>query len=348
MSHWQFYYPKRLSFYPPDLADPGLGGAEAALVLLTQQLARRGHAVEVLNCCYRPGWYEGVRWRQISEKASAPNSAYVVAVRFEEAICGPDAPDALSAYWMLDDRTGGARAFRDRSGAEAPIVIASEAMRRRLMAAGIGGRISTIPNPVDTCVYSLDVPRRKTCLFASMPNRGLDVVLKIWPSIRSLVVDAELLIVSGWKLWGYTEAEAAARWDEFLASAPIPRGAHLLRTVPRGELQRYQRTSWLNLYPCRFPEMFCMSVAECAAAGTPTVTSAIEALEERVVDGETGFLNQGNIDTPRVQEAFIEATARLLLDAPLRAAMSAAARRDASRYDVDNVAALWELTVQQA
>src|SRR5262249_50096755 len=84
--HWQFHYPKRNSFYPPDYEDPGLGGAEASLVLLTRALAARGHRVEVFNCCYRPGAYAGVRWRMCWELSDAPTPDVAVAVRFDEAL----------------------------------------------------------------------------------------------------------------------------------------------------------------------------------------------------------------------------------------------------------------------
>jgi len=59
---WQFHHSKRNTFYPPDYESPGLGGSEASLIVLTRTLASRGHSVEVFNCCYKPGVYDGVRW----------------------------------------------------------------------------------------------------------------------------------------------------------------------------------------------------------------------------------------------------------------------------------------------
>ncbi len=95
--HWQFHYPKRSSFYPPDYEDPGLGGCEGSLVLLTRALAARGHDVEVFNCCFRPGSYDGVAWRMSWELATATTPTVAVAVRFDEALWPATSPESTTS-----------------------------------------------------------------------------------------------------------------------------------------------------------------------------------------------------------------------------------------------------------
>src|ERR1039458_1126861 len=113
MGHWQFIYAKRLSFYPLDYEVAGLGGSESALVRLSRGLGRRGHRVEVFNCCYKPGVYDGVAWRLLSEfPCGSPD--VVVYMRFEESVVFPHHSAGRHLFWMLDDRPAGATYFGNK------------------------------------------------------------------------------------------------------------------------------------------------------------------------------------------------------------------------------------------
>lgn len=341
---WQFHYPKRTSFYPPDYENPGLGGCEASLVLLTRALAARGHQVEVFNCCYRPGTYDGVTWRMTWELDSAPVPDVAVAVRFDEALWSTDSKAEHHLFWMLDDRARGpaafAETFRDRGGR---VVLASQAMRERLDAATVDIPTQLIPLPVETHRYTKPVEgRAPICLFASMPNRGLDAALALWPRIRAAVPDAELWVTSSWQLWGFTNSESDDRWHQLLGGHTLPDGVRLLGARPRAELIEIQQQAALTLYPCRFPEMFCLSAAESTAAGTPVITSPIDALTERVHHDRTGILIDGNIDHPEPQHAFANAAIDLLTHQERRNAMGHSGRIGASDLAPDRIAVAWE------
>ena len=342
--HWQFHYPKRLSFYPPDFEDPGLGGSEAALVLLTRALASRGHTVEVFNCCWKPGVYDGVSWRPTCELPTSCAPDVAVAVRFEEAIWSSHA--RRNMFWMLDDRPAGANAFFTRYGEAGTIVVSSSAQHLRLRDLDPRAHVTRSPLPVEVSRFNPHHEREKACLFCSMPNRGLDVALRIWPEIKRRIPGASLWVTGGWELWGYCRAEAEDRWQEILEKSPISDGVTIFRALPRPRLIELQQKATLALYPCRFPEMFCLSAAECSAAGTPMVTSAMEALTERVKDGETGILVPGPIDSPAVQEQFVAHAVTLLTDPSTWQKYSSRSREIALHYEAEGVAQNWEALAQ--
>lgn len=335
---WLFHYPKRISFYPPDLEFPGLGGSEASLVLVTRALASRGHHVDVYNCCWRPGKYEGVDWHLTSSLESATQPDVEVAVRFGEANRPSGAQRKI--FWMLDDRVRGACQFA--ASTEGAVVVSSEAQKMRLQRAGCSVAPVNISLPVETWRYSKQLPKERACIFCSMPNRGLDVALKIWPAIRSACPDLELWVTSGWQLWGYTSTEAADRWEQIVGLGELAAGVRLFKTVSREHLISLQLRAALSLYPCRFPEMFCLAAAECSTAGTPVVTSAIGAMLERVENNRTGILIDGSIDDADVQREFIRETINLLSDHSRLADFSRNCREAAGSYSVDGVAEAWE------
>ncbi len=74
-------------------------------------------------------------------------------------------------------------------------------------------------------------------------------------------------------------------------------------------------------------ETFGNVTLEAMASGLPTVCADATGSRGLVVPGETGFLCP-----PRDAAAFLDATARLVTDAGLRARMGAAARREAEAY----------------
>lgn len=343
MASWQFVYAKRFAFYPPDYDSPGLGGSEAVLVILTRELAARGHDVTVYNCCYRPGRYDGVAWRPLHELPAAPWPDLRVAVRYEESVS--DAPAGRELFWMLDNRPEGAVSFEGRPCfREGSVVVASRAMATVAKRGGLRSVPTHIPHPVETWLYPAadTAPRAPTCLYASIAERGLDVLLEIWPRVRAAVPSAKLCVTSGFELWGFTKSESAALSQPIFDIARQTDGVQLLGVLDRDQLRRMQAQSALLVYPCRDEEMFCLSVAEAAAAGTPTVTGDSHALAERVGDGDTGFLIEGCIDEQKTKDQFVDQTVKLLTDRPLRSAMGIRAQQLAQELDARTIAMRWE------
>jgi glycosyltransferase involved in cell wall biosynthesis len=85
-------------------------------------------------------------------------------------------------------------------------------------------------------------------------------------------------------------------------------------------------------------DVFCISstyegtpltLFEAMAAGRAIVSTAVDGCREVIEDGRTGLLVP-----PRDDEALARALTRALTDAPLRAALSEAARRESARYDI--------------
>jgi phosphatidylinositol alpha-1,6-mannosyltransferase len=187
-----------------------------------------------------------------------------------------------------------------------------------------------------------DRHRDPICLFTSMPKRGLDVAFKIWPAIRRAVPEAQLLVTSGLELWGIPAGEARDHLRRTIGGIPAPAGVSILGALPRRDLIAVQQRGWLTLYPCRYEEMFCISAAESAAAGTPMVTSAFEALTERVQHQSTGLLIPGDVDEQETQDQFTEATVGLLRDPQTRERFAAAGRRQVAAYEPHHVAQQWE------
>lgn len=340
MTFFQFYYPKRLSFCPDDYETGGLGGGESAIVLVSQELAARGHRVEVYNSTWQPKVYNGVNWIGAWELPYADRPDVWVSVRFKQSVAHRGGKCNL--FWMLDDRPAGAVHMLN-SFSDATVLVASNAMKSRLPDNIDSSRIATIPLPVDSARYTLNQAPSNSmkCLHSSMPNRGLVHFFDVWSQVKNAVPDAELLVTSGWKLWGYEEEEERDRWHQILPKH-LPSGVSILGAIPKADLISIQSSCRLAVFPSIFPEMFCLAAAEAASAGRPTVASSYEALKERVSDLSTGYLVDGDISSSDVKEKFANRIIRLYQDDELCDKMGAEARQLSSSYDIKSVVDYWE------
>ncbi len=348
MATWYFYYPKRFAFYPLDYEGMGrgLGGTEGTLVLITEALAQIGHNVQVFNCCYKPGIYNNVIWRMAWEIDEAPPPDVLVSVRTEDSI-RPDLVAGKRFYWMLDERFRGPLQYHNTFPHE-KIVVLSEAQRAILAQHGIDphDKIEKIYCPVRLPQSLIRRQRKLSCLYCSAPHRGLDILLSMWPKIQEAVPEVKLWVTGGYQLWGLTMEEAEDQIRPLIERTQQLEGVSYFGVIPKILLRELQASCALMVYPCRFPEMFCISAAECSAVGTPIVTTAIGALPERVIHNLTGYLISHNIDNPNVQQQFIEKTIDLLMDQAKREQMSSDSLCISDAYMIDTICLQWERLLQ--
>jgi glycosyltransferase involved in cell wall biosynthesis len=114
-------------------------------------------------------------------------------------------------------------------------------------------------------------------------------------------------------------------------------GVIALDRVPHPVAIEALRRAAFSVAPSLLPESFGIVALEAAAAGKPTVASALGGLADVVVDGETGFLvAPGDVDGLR------GALARLIAEPDLRARMGEAARVRAREFGPDRIVPRFE------
>lgn len=105
----------------------------------------------------------------------------------------------------------------------------------------------------------------KQCLYASSPDRGLDTLLRAWPSVLVSHPDATLIVTYGAQLYD------------------IPGVTYLDATEQ--EMNELYRTSDIWAYPCSGGELYCMTGIKAQAAGCVPVIIPTMALVETVKVG---------------------------------------------------------------
>ena len=175
------------------------------------------------------------------------------------------------------------------------------------------------------------------CISRLMPRKGQDVLIRALPHIQTRVPRATLLFVGG---------GPSRRGLERLAAATRVSGSVVFTgSVPWAQLPSYFGVGDVFAMPCRTRlggidvEGLGMVFLEAAACGLPVVAGDSGGAPDTVVDGETGFVVNGDRVDP-----VATAVADLLAD-PARAARMGARGRDwvRQRWSWENSVA----TIQQ-
>jgi len=327
-----------------------LGGSESAVVFMARELARRGLRVRVFCTCERPGEYDAVAYRDLSEFPAFVESGSCDVFICCRHVSGLTAPvrSRVNIVWNHDvilKQT--ARQLMSLMFKVDRLLVLSEFQRSQFE------RHLSVPedryvvtrNGIDLALVDEAVegaardPNR--LLYTSRPERGLDVLLMMWPELKKRRPDLTLAVTY------YDNPSADAQMAEYLKT--LSRTAEqlpdvtILGALSKRDLYREIASSAAVVYPASFPEVSCISMMEAAACGTPVVASRYAALKETVVDGETGLLIPGDPHSEQYQERFVDAVIGLLDDEARRADMGEAARRRAQeQYQWRDIAAEWE------
>jgi glycosyltransferase involved in cell wall biosynthesis len=121
-----------------------------------------------------------------------------------------------------------------------------------------------------------------SCIYGSNYARGLEIMLDIWPAIKTFYPRATLDIYYGWQHWGCLTRAKEEKMRRILPALQDVREHGL---VGHAELNRaYQKTSFWT-YPCIMPETFCTTAIRAQMGGAVPVIIEGSALSETVRHG---------------------------------------------------------------
>lgn len=338
---------------PQQANTKGLGGSETMLVRVSEQLARAGFSVTVYAdtpAALTPG---GVIWRPATAWDPSERCDLLVASRRPDIV--DVSPNARAiALWCHDHSYG--NLTEERAARFDRIVVLSDWQRDRFarLYPYAAEKLAVIRNSIvledDNGPRFPDAARpfeerKPRVIYSSSADRGLDVLLDMWPRVRERVPDAELHVFYGWDVFD----KAAALTPGLLAFkqhvlAQVEAlggedgGVFMRGRVGQDELRREMQEARVWGYPTAFLETSCISAMEAQAAGLAVVTSKLAALAETVGDrgrtigwpaDETEPYNRD----AEYQDAFVDLVVAGLTSPGFWGALSALGRDGAAEFD---------------
>lgn len=297
-----------LKVIPSDIYDRGVGGAELALLTFAPKLAEAGHQVRVYNNPRELGMHEGVEFLNINQYA--PREARDVVIAFRSPNPMLPSSKGRKIFWSCDQQTAGNYATDIIPVVDHTVVISQRHKEYFLSRyKWPEDKMTVLDLGVRTWEYSPDeapvkVPGRM--IYCSVPDRGLEILCKMWPEIKRRVPHASLVITADYRLWGVEHAgneKHVAMWR------PHQTDVKFLGMIPRKHLVEEQLKAEIHAFPCTYDELFCIAAAECQVAGAVPVTSDMGAL---ATTNRYGMQIRGNPRNEEWQQKFIRKLYTLL------------------------------------
>lgn len=277
---------------PLDLKTRGLGGSETAIVQMATALAADGWFVEVFGGLSNHGPNGQVSYRPWFEYDPDDPCDIFVSVRVPDIV--DQQPKAFHrVLWLHDAHYGGA--LRERWQEYDTIFVLSEDHAIAISESeGVPlDRLSFTRNGVDLSRWpdssdGFDL-REPTVIYSSSPDRGLENLLAMWPSIAERVPAARLKVFYGFDVFDRMHAlnPPMQEWRKLMVARMEELGVEFVGRVDQTRLAEEQQAARVWAYPYPFDnhtETSCITAMEAMAAGMAIVTTHSGALPETVGD----------------------------------------------------------------
>lgn len=221
-------------------------------------------------------------------------------------------------------------------------------------------KMEVVPISINPELYDRGATRRPfSVAYASSPDRGLHVLLEIWPEMRRRIPNAVLRVYYRVQPWLDTiTGPAPAGFEETWARADSIRsslemlgingenGVHLVGPLPPRKMLAELSTTEVLAYPCdpvTFTEGYSLTVLDACAAGCVPICSDVDALGElwwgaaHIVRGKPS----------EKKEEWIASISKALSDSHFASEVRGAAITRARELTRWKVAASWEDLVRR-
>jgi glycosyltransferase involved in cell wall biosynthesis len=279
----------------------GTGGSELFLLTMCEAWGNLGYKVRLYNDPHDN--YKQVSWmEQLPIEAFNPDDNRDYLINFRSPSINATRAKGLKVWLSCDQySTGDYRRFAPFM--DKIVCISQHHLDFFKKVYGIENAVA-IDIPVREKDFVPQEQIKNRLIFTSIPDRGLRNLLSIYPDLLREIPDISLVITSDYRLWGASPQNEQYRieWVKFMNTVQF-RGA-----LPRLRYIYELSISDMMVYPCTYPELFCISVAEAQWAGVYPITSSAGALKTT----NMGTIIDVDPDTAFGKKLFIDKTVELL------------------------------------
>lgn len=325
----------------------GIGGSETAAIEMCRHLAAMGHKVVVYSeCTGAEGVHDGVEYAHFSTFSGVDCDVFISSR--QPAIADMPIKAGLKILWVHDTHVGQPQPAMHRLLLKFDRYLCLSEWHRALFLKIYPflhpSMVLVTRNGLDPARFAGEMPAKKNKLvFSSSANRGLDVMLDVFPRIRAQVPDAELHVFYGFETWersarlmnSQAELQEIEAYKRRLAQTE---GVVWRGRVDQDTLAREMMESKVWSYPTAFTETYCITAIESQAAACVPVTSHLAGLAETA---KWGVQLDGQNTSAEYQDEFVKQVVQLLQDDERRETVATLAREWALTLSWESIAKEW-------
>ena len=317
----------------PLSVDGGIGGSETAAIQMGNELARRGHEVVMFG---DHDGFEGY-WTPGGEGGGHPDYYKAAGLRFVRYLSYKKAvedPKLLACDVLVSSRSK--QVVRLKPDAKVKVLWVHDVHvgddwendlfhfdRVYCLTRWHKGyfesmyphidptKIQITRNGIDPSRFA-DLDWRKkqaSFVYSSSPDRGLDVLMDLWPSIKTLRPEATLDVYYGFETWRKLLKEnkrglAVVDYLQGRVESMAAEGVTYHGRVGQKELAEAHKKALIWLYPTKFCETYGITALEAQAAGSCVITSKLAGLTETASKWDS--LIEGSNKSREYQDAALD------------------------------------------
>ncbi len=273
----------------------GIGGSETSVILLAEELAKKGHLVFVYNSVKKSRFINNVEY--VPADVTDVTADLWIVWRNPETIADIKHKTGRKVLWLHDLMPE--QVLMQWHNLVDTVWVQSK-YHREYYPSIEDDRFSVCPSGIQYIPVSGVERDEKLLVYASDPIRGLETLLNLWPEYKMAFPKDKLVILNDWS----TQEKLAARIDEkidkeeektsvaevqflkdsynFLVQQD---GIEVLGKVSKEKLASVYEQASILAYPCNFPEVQCYTVTEAMMHGCIPVTTAQGCLQETNTGG---------------------------------------------------------------
>ncbi len=324
-----FIDPMQVDYNVETVYQQPLGGMQSAAIYLAEALRARGHEIVYVSQTSQPGTYRGIPCYAVSSVAASVfqpmrlDACILVGVTIDpgnlRAVLGAG---TVLTYWTGHDLSESA--VNDLANPTVRDGLDGVGMVSQWQRARFIDRFSLDPMRTAVCRNAMAPafenlitestgirkikPAKLRLAYTSTPFRGLQILIDIFPALRSAIPDLELDVYSSMEVYRISAAEDEQYFGTLYNACRNTPGVNYRGAVSQKQLATELRNVHVLAYPNTYPETSCISVMEAMAAGCLVVTSDNGALPETTA----GFADMVPLSPDPM--AFRQMFARQLID----------------------------------
>ena len=339
----------------------GSGGAEEAVLWLSQLLCQRGWNVEIYSgCVAEEKQYGEVVWKPLAAWNVGDPRDVVFLWRFPTQL--KFQVNARAVYLELQETIPPDGLTPERLARVTRIFIKSK-FHRSAYPHIPEDKFVIVPNGIDARLFAAAVPRDPMLIInTALPTRSLSALLDCYERIKNRVPQARLQWAYGWNVFDiqFGWDPAMREWKSRMRSKMAELGVEDLGRLSYADVAQLYLKANIFAYPSEAAEVDCISISKAMAAGAIPLTTDFAAMGEKSGHGGVFIPSNKTIDLwtrlrqsdfsiqdEKQKSQFVEEAVRLLQNPPPEEARRSMRLWSQATFDWDQIADQWPRQIDE-